>query len=234
MTVRRPLRSCRDEAGRSAAERRHDRTFERRCPACARHDRSARNLTILLTRPESQTDAVAAMALGAVGVFAEDAPTHLLFKCIRAVMNGEHWVGREAVSGLVKALRQIARNGSSSQPPCARLTPRELECVGEVTAAHSNKDIAREFALSEKTSSTTSRTSSTSSACRRDWSWLSTPSTIGCSTTFRCRRRHSVADCLLTVRSSRQRSDRSVVRWYSIAASTAPAAQYFRAIPLER
>jgi two-component system nitrate/nitrite response regulator NarL len=107
--------------------------------------------TVLLTRAANQTDTVAAMKLGVVGVLSEDAPTHLLFKCIRAVMTGEHWVGREAVSGLVEALRQITKSSRSSRPPRASLTPREREVIREVTEGATNKDIAAKFALSEQT-----------------------------------------------------------------------------------
>ena len=107
--------------------------------------------TILLTPAPSQTDTVGAMKLGAVGVLAENAPTQLLLKCIRAVMSGEHWVGREAVSGLVEALRQIARSSQSSRPPRARLTPRERDVIREVTEGATNKDIAAKFSLSEQT-----------------------------------------------------------------------------------
>jgi two-component system, NarL family, nitrate/nitrite response regulator NarL len=107
--------------------------------------------TILLTSTASQTDTVAAMKLGAVGVLGEDAPTQLLFKCIRAVANGEHWVGREAVAGLVDALRQITRNNSNPQPPRDSLTPRERDVIREVTEGATNKDIAAKFRLSEQT-----------------------------------------------------------------------------------
>ncbi|HEX2453751.1 MAG TPA: response regulator transcription factor [Vicinamibacterales bacterium] len=107
--------------------------------------------TILLTRTTSHTDAVAAMTLGVVGVLSEDSPTHLLFKCIRAVMRGEHWVGREAVSGLVEALRRVTQSGQSPRLPRASLTPRERDVIREVTEGATNKDIAAKFALSEQT-----------------------------------------------------------------------------------
>jgi two-component system, NarL family, nitrate/nitrite response regulator NarL len=107
--------------------------------------------TILLTRATSHTDAVAAMTLGVVGVLSEDSPTPLLFKCIRAVVRGEHWVGREVVSGLVEALRRVTQSGQSPRLPRASLTPRERDVIREVTEGATNKDIAAKFALSEQT-----------------------------------------------------------------------------------
>jgi two-component system nitrate/nitrite response regulator NarL len=107
--------------------------------------------TIFLTRTTSHIDAVAAMRLGVVGVLSEDSPTHLLFKCIRAVMRGEHWVGREAVSGLVEALRRVTQSGQRPRLPRASLTPRERDVIREVTEGATNKDIAAKFALSEQT-----------------------------------------------------------------------------------
>jgi len=115
----------------------------------ARTDTSVR--TVLITRAASQTEAVAALKLGAVGLVAEDAPTDLLLKCIRAVTAGEHWVGREAVSGLVDALRHLTSRDRRSLAPRQQLTPRERDVIREVTEGATNKDIAAKFALSEQT-----------------------------------------------------------------------------------
>ena len=108
--------------------------------------------TVLFARAATQTEAVAAaLKLGAVGFVAEDAPTNLLLKCIRAVMAGELWVGREAVSGLVEALRRLSSRDRKSLPPRHQLTPRERDVIREVTEGATNKDIAAKFALSEQT-----------------------------------------------------------------------------------
>ena len=76
-------------------------------------------------------------------------PPDLLLKSIRAVMAGQHWIGRECVSDLVQALRTYAE----AAPPPRRfgLSPRELEITSAVVSGMSNKEIAKQFILSEDT-----------------------------------------------------------------------------------
>jgi two-component system nitrate/nitrite response regulator NarL len=106
--------------------------------------------TILLTAGIEKPEIVKALQLGAAGVVLKSAATDLLFKSIRSVMAGQHWIGREAVSDLVEALRaQVA-----VEPPARDrfgLTPRELEITSAVVAGLSNKEIARKLTLSEDT-----------------------------------------------------------------------------------
>jgi DNA-binding NarL/FixJ family response regulator len=106
--------------------------------------------TILLTAAIQRPEIVTALQLGAAGVMLKTACPDLLFKGIRAVMAGQHWIGRECVSDLVDALRSY---GDASPPPRPRfgLTPRELEITSAVISGFSNKEIARKFVLSEDT-----------------------------------------------------------------------------------
>src|SRR5207247_8141466 len=78
----------------------------------------------------------------------KDAATQELMRAIRTVMAGEYWVGRDNVVGLVETLRAHMVTAAA---PKFGLTPRELEIVGAVTAGLSNKEIARQFSLSEET-----------------------------------------------------------------------------------
>jgi DNA-binding NarL/FixJ family response regulator len=108
--------------------------------------------TIVLTAAIEKPDIVKALQLGAAGVVLKASATDLLFKGIRSVMAGQHWIGRESVSDLVQALR--AYMGSPAEKPAQQrfgLTPRELEITGSVVAGFSNKEIARKFSLSEDT-----------------------------------------------------------------------------------
>jgi len=106
--------------------------------------------TIVLTAAIEKPEIVKALQLGAAGVVLKSSAPELLFKSIRAVMDGQHWIGREAVSDLVQALRS-----SSEPPPPSRsrfgLTARELEITSAVVSGFSNKEIAEKFALSQDT-----------------------------------------------------------------------------------
>ena len=93
-----------------------------------------------------------ALQLGARGVVLKDSATEILLKSIRAVMNGEYWVGRESVSNLVQYLRTLVTPPSAfPQRNKYRLTPRELEIIAAVVAGFANKEIAQYFKISEDT-----------------------------------------------------------------------------------
>jgi DNA-binding NarL/FixJ family response regulator len=112
--------------------------------------------TILLTASMTRADVLTALQLGARGVVMKDASPELLFKSIRAVMEGQYWIDREAVSDLVTALRES--RVAAAPPPRAtaperpfNLTTREVEIVRAVVDGDSNKQIASRFGLSEDT-----------------------------------------------------------------------------------
>src|SRR6266550_4467661 len=90
---------------------------------------------ILLTAAVEKDQIVEALQLGARGVVLKDSATQILLKSIRAVMNGEYWVGRESVSNLVQYLRTLVTPPSAfPQRNKYRLTPRELEIIAAVVA----------------------------------------------------------------------------------------------------
>jgi two-component system, NarL family, nitrate/nitrite response regulator NarL len=106
--------------------------------------------SIVLTAAIESPSVVEALQLGARGVILKESSTSLLFKCIRCVSDGQYWVGREEVANLVEYLR---REGGNSRDHRERsgLTPRELEIVSAIVGGLSNKDMARQFAISEQT-----------------------------------------------------------------------------------
>lgn len=107
---------------------------------------------ILLTAAIDKADIVKALQLGARGVVLKESATSLLFKAIRIVMEGGYWVGRERVSDLLAALRDLTREADRAEAlPAFALTQRELQIVGLIAAAAGNKKIADTLAISEKT-----------------------------------------------------------------------------------
>ena len=107
---------------------------------------------ILLTAAAEKEQIVEALQLGARGVVLKDSATQILLKSIRAVMNGEYWVGRESVSNLVQYLRTLVTPAPAfPQRNKYRLTPRELEIIAAVVAGFANKEIAQYFKISEDT-----------------------------------------------------------------------------------
>ena len=106
---------------------------------------------ILLTAGAEKEQIVEALQLGARGVVLKDSATQILLKSIRAVMDGEYWVGRESVSNLVQYLRSLIGSGTPSRRSRYGLTPRELEIISAVVAGYANREIAEHFKISEDT-----------------------------------------------------------------------------------
>lgn len=107
--------------------------------------------SILLTAAIENPQIVEALKLGARGVVLKEAATSVLLKCIRAVMEGQYWIGNEAVADLVKLVREITSPASKRDCPRNGLTPRELQVISTIVSGYSNKEIAQEFSISEDT-----------------------------------------------------------------------------------
>lgn len=108
--------------------------------------------TLLLTAAIERPQILEALQLGARGVVMKESATQLLLKGIRAVMEGQYWVGQDSVSDLVATLRDLSPDTPDDHRKNKfRLTPRELEIVSAIVAGYNNRDIAQKFAISEQT-----------------------------------------------------------------------------------
>ena len=106
---------------------------------------------VLLTASLGSTDTMLALRLGAVGVMLKTAASELLFKCLRAVMAGQYWIGRDSLNLLIDAFLQAQGAHTDSDGRPYGLTKRELEVVELVATGATNKDIAAQLQLSEET-----------------------------------------------------------------------------------
>jgi len=106
---------------------------------------------ILLTASIESEATVHALRRGARGLLLKGAPTEQLYRCVRAVMKGEFWIGHERVGDLVQTLLRIEREASMDASPASRLTPRERQVIAAIVDGASNKEIGRTFGLSEQT-----------------------------------------------------------------------------------
>ncbi len=113
-------------------------------------DEAADVRTVLLTAAIDAQQTVQALEYGARGVILKESATRLLYKCVRAVMNGEYWVGQEHVPDIVKTLAEHKRR-ADDRSPAAGLTVRELQIVAAVVEGTSNKEIGTKLGLSEQT-----------------------------------------------------------------------------------
>ena len=104
---------------------------------------------VLLTAAIERNEQLAAASLGVRGIITKESATSLLFKCIRSVMAGEYWFGKESVKDLSDALQQRAHARRPSE--AGALTPRELDIVAAIVDGAGNKDIAQQFGVSQQT-----------------------------------------------------------------------------------
>ena len=107
--------------------------------------------TILLTANIAKEQIVQALQLGARGIVLKDAPTDVLFKSVRAVMEDRYWVGQNLVPDLRQALDPYIVPVSESSKKKFGLTSRELDVVGAIVSGYINRDIAEKFSISEQT-----------------------------------------------------------------------------------
>lgn len=103
---------------------------------------------VLLTAAIDTADSVRVLQLGARGVIMKECATHLLYKCLDTVTGGGYWVGHERVNDIVQHLRA---GGGRAPAPATMLTKRELQIVSAILDGATNRDIGRQFNLSEQT-----------------------------------------------------------------------------------
>jgi len=106
---------------------------------------------LLLTSTITTQQIIEALHIGARGIVLKDALAGHLQTAIRTVISGDYWIGGKRVINLVSALHDLMQQTAAPQHKTYGLTPRELEVVGAIVEGCSNRDIARQFTLSEET-----------------------------------------------------------------------------------
>ncbi len=106
---------------------------------------------ILLTSTITTQQIIEALQIGARGIVLKDALSDHLQASIRTVIAGDYWIGGKRVVNLVSALHTLMQQAQVPQRKTYGLTPRELEVVGCIVEGCSNRDIAKQFTLSEET-----------------------------------------------------------------------------------
>jgi two-component system, NarL family, nitrate/nitrite response regulator NarL len=106
---------------------------------------------LLLTSTITSQQVIKALQTGARGVVLKDALADHLATAIRAVSSGDYWIGGRRVVNLLGVLHELMQQAAVPERNTYRLTPRELEVVGCIVEGCSNRDIAKQFSLSEET-----------------------------------------------------------------------------------
>jgi DNA-binding NarL/FixJ family response regulator len=114
--------------------------------------KSPRVKIVLLTGSITSQQIIEALQIGARGIVLKDSVAGDLSNALRAVLGGDYWIGGERVANLVKALQELmAQAAAVPERKTYGLTPRELEVVTCIVEGCSNRDIAKQFSISEET-----------------------------------------------------------------------------------
>jgi len=115
-------------------------------------NRSPRVKIILLTSLISTQQVIEALQIGARGIVLKDSVASDLGESLRAVLSGDYWIGGKRVVNLLSALHDLMQQAAAvPEKKTYGLTPRELEVVTCIVEGCSNKDIAKQFTISEET-----------------------------------------------------------------------------------
>ena len=114
--------------------------------------KSPRVKIILLTSTISTQQVIEALQIGARGIVLKDSVAADLGESLRAVLSGDYWIGGQRVANLLTALHGLmAKAAALPEKKTFGLTPRELEVVTCIVEGCSNKDVAKQFTISEET-----------------------------------------------------------------------------------
>jgi DNA-binding NarL/FixJ family response regulator len=101
---------------------------------------------LIVTAAIERADLRIALLRGAQGVLLKHLASDLLIKCLKQVVKGEYWIGRDSVGDLIDAMRN-----PSPREEAQLLSQRERDIVSAVIKGASNKDIAWQLGLGEQT-----------------------------------------------------------------------------------
>ncbi len=117
-----------------------------------RQQSSPDSLLVVLADEPGEEAALAALAAGAVGYCNGHAAASVLQQVATVVENGGMWIGQGLMKRLLSATFGLLANDRHDVSNWREnLTAREQEVALSVAAGASNKEIARQFAITERT-----------------------------------------------------------------------------------
>ncbi|MER7128894.1 response regulator transcription factor [Streptosporangium saharense] len=103
---------------------------------------------LVLTSVGDRQDVTPAIRAGATGFLYKDVDPAALVQAIRAVSGGQVLLAAEAAEAMLSAPAAVP---GSPAPPMTPLTEREREVLALIASGRSNREIARELTVAEKT-----------------------------------------------------------------------------------
>lgn len=106
---------------------------------------------LVIGPPRPMTIQIAALKQGARGYFNEDLPLDKLHDAFQLIINGEVWVERHVISGLIDELTHKPEISDAQRQALESLSPKEMEVAKLVSHGATNKMIARQMNITERT-----------------------------------------------------------------------------------
>ena len=107
---------------------------------------------IMLTASKDEATIVNALKAGAKGYLSKNTSTSCLIKAIKVVHKDELWVERKLVARFFNGVSGTDLDSEDRQKNTQKgLTPREQDVLGFLIKGHTNKEIAQNLFISEKT-----------------------------------------------------------------------------------
>jgi two-component system nitrate/nitrite response regulator NarL len=106
---------------------------------------------LLLIASITPQQIVEALQIGARGIVTKDAIANKLRTAICAVFEGDYWIHGKRVFNLVGALGELISQAVVPHPKTFGLTQRELEIIGCIVEGCANRDIAKQYSISQET-----------------------------------------------------------------------------------
>jgi len=105
---------------------------------------------LLIGPPQNMTEQITALKQGARGYFDTSSPLDKLNDALYSVLRGEVWVKRDVIAELIDGLSKPTIS-AEQQALLAKLTPKELDVAQQVSHGATNKMIAKQMDISERT-----------------------------------------------------------------------------------
>ncbi len=107
---------------------------------------------ILLMGSEQTIDEqIAVLKQGARGYFDSSSSIEKLYDALHSVLHGEVWVKRDVISELVDGFTKGSEVSTEQRTRLAQLTPKEIDTAEQVSHGATNKMIAKEMDITERT-----------------------------------------------------------------------------------
>jgi two-component system nitrate/nitrite response regulator NarL len=106
---------------------------------------------ILMTSSIDKDGTFKALKIGVRGVLTKQSGIALFSKCIRTVVAGEYWISHDIISELIASFKSLSTRlaGTAKSADC-HFSEREEQVLRAIVYGYSNKDIAKELAVSEQ------------------------------------------------------------------------------------